>query len=116
VARRTGRLDLASSAVRPLSATAGAAGGSASRGSTDVISDVSTHGASEQLIDRIPAQQRQRQSAGEEEADRYMEDITQDASGITLYDEASSLDDDKTIYFNLTSIPPAIFKIKGSFN
>ena len=118
VAKRTGRLDLASNAVRlfPPSSSGGA------NASSDGISDMSTNGASEQLIDRIPPQQQQRQgqrqSAGEDEADRYMEDITQDASGITLYEAPSSLLDDNTVYVNLTALPSATFKIKGrtSFN
>ena len=108
VARRTGRLDLAGEAIRSFSSP-----GQKSGNLTDTISDMSTDGVSEQLIDRLPGPS--------DAADVYMTAILQDADGsaVAVVDEVSSLDnptDSSSIQLNLTSLPPTVFKIKGINN
>lgn len=104
VARRTGRLDLAGEAIRTFSP------GRKSGNLTDNISDMSTDGVSEQLIDRLPGPS--------DAADVYMTEIMQDANGsaVAVVDEISSLDnptDSSTVHLDLTHLPPTVFKIKG---
>ena len=103
VAKRSGKLDLASDAVKKTNIDTE---------SNQSLSDVSSNGASERLIDRIPGQS---EGGGQDEDNFLMAEDTKENTSekTTGGDDLSSSLDRASVYFILSSIPVNAFRIKG---